>query len=703
MDIHTNTFARYATMYMNINNNKLRKDLERLSSGYKINRAADDAAGLAISEQMRSRIRGLEQGTSNIEQGEGYFNVADGALNEISSMLIRMKKLAVQAVNGTYNDESRADIDAEVQELKKETEEILKNTEYNDIKIWDKDSQVEETIKIQTGSQTHPVSTSMTIELNSHSTTDKNSAKITNANRFAMPALDKTSYKFFFNADPEKGLQLTWNGINGNKYSSDFVPWPSTIPDDWGDDSKLSSSSQSYTINFGEYMKEYISSHPESQEELKGFDLSVTYNTSTYSTTKTVSDFFNDHYIHVYYEVPTYVSISNQSGNELAVSQTPYTTDNNEISKLVSNGEYVGGAYFDYEWVALADRDMEEHSDTSFLEPVNINNGSNKNNISYDKSTGEADGSLALYFNLNNVGRVQSVFNSANIFIKNDRTGSIERKSVSFSDGHHDASKLKSAVESALNDTTDMADSGNFIYIDYQLNTDEAFYYYYNRKYGTNISNDLAYYNTPVVGTFFIAFPIYKTDTVSSVFDKINNIKTIDFYSGDQNSDTGHAGQANYLLSGKNVFSSSTNVTMPQYEDKKIKHEKLIIQNSSIQSDKEEFTYEYLDNQRLGIDGLSTDTLDNAHDAISTIDNAIGIVNVQRAVFGAYTNRLEHVHSNNMNANENVTAAESRIRDTDMATEIASYSKNNIISQASMAMLAQANQSGQGVLTLLRG
>jgi flagellin len=105
----------------------------------------------------------------------------------------------------------------------------------------------------------------------------------------------------------------------------------------------------------------------------------------------------------------------------------------------------------------------------------------------------------------------------------------------------------------------------------------------------------------------------------------------------------------------------------------------------------------------LAVTGLSMGSVTGANSAITKIQTAINNVSAYRADLGAKQNRLEHTINNLKTTNENVTAAESRIRDTDMAKEIASYTKNNILSQAAQSMLAQANQSGQGVLTLLRG
>ena len=106
----------------------------------------------------------------------------------------------------------------------------------------------------------------------------------------------------------------------------------------------------------------------------------------------------------------------------------------------------------------------------------------------------------------------------------------------------------------------------------------------------------------------------------------------------------------------------------------------------------------------LGVNGLKVDGTDdtNAKNAIETIKESIQKVSTQRSALGAVQNRLEHTISNLDNVVENTTSAESQIRDTDMATEMVKYSNNNILAQAGQAMLAQANQSNQGVLSLLQ-
>ena len=139
MVIQHNLAAMNANRQFKINTDKTRKIAEKLSSGYKINRSADDAAGLAMSEKMRRQIRGLGQAAENIQEGIGYVQTAEGALNEVHDMLQRMNELAVKSANGTNTDEDREYIDAEVQQLKEELDRIFDTTTFNEIKIWEPD------------------------------------------------------------------------------------------------------------------------------------------------------------------------------------------------------------------------------------------------------------------------------------------------------------------------------------------------------------------------------------------------------------------------------------------------------------------------------------------------------------------------------------------------------------------------------------
>lgn len=126
------------------------KALERLSTGYRINRAGDDPAGLAISEKMRGQISGLNMASKNIQDGISMVQTAEGALNETHAMLQRMRELSVQAANDTLTDDDRARIDVEFQELKKEVTRISTDTEFNTRKLLNGDNATTP-LKIQAG------------------------------------------------------------------------------------------------------------------------------------------------------------------------------------------------------------------------------------------------------------------------------------------------------------------------------------------------------------------------------------------------------------------------------------------------------------------------------------------------------------------------------------------------------------------------
>jgi flagellin len=136
MRINNNIMAMNAHNQLRTNNYKQGKSIEKLSSGLRINRAADDAAGLAVSEKMRGQIRGLGQAQRNAQDGISLIQTAEGALNEVSNMLTRMKELAVQKANGTYDKKDKSNIQLEMSSLNAEINAIKTNTEFNDKKAF---------------------------------------------------------------------------------------------------------------------------------------------------------------------------------------------------------------------------------------------------------------------------------------------------------------------------------------------------------------------------------------------------------------------------------------------------------------------------------------------------------------------------------------------------------------------------------------
>ena len=130
--VNNNIAALNARRRLNTNNRDLNLRLERLSSGLRVNRAADDAAGLSVREGMRAEISGLKMNVLNAEQGSNLLQVAEGSLNEISAMLIRMRELAVQSASSTVNDQNRESIQAEYTQIINEIDRVALSTSYND-------------------------------------------------------------------------------------------------------------------------------------------------------------------------------------------------------------------------------------------------------------------------------------------------------------------------------------------------------------------------------------------------------------------------------------------------------------------------------------------------------------------------------------------------------------------------------------------
>lgn len=135
MRINHNITALNNHRNMSLNNVATGKNMEKLSSGLRINRAGDDAAGLAVSEKMRGQIRGLEQAQRNVQDGISFVQTAEGAMNEVSAMLTRMKELNVQKENGTYSTSQKDNIDVELDALADQIDSIMDNTKFNGINI----------------------------------------------------------------------------------------------------------------------------------------------------------------------------------------------------------------------------------------------------------------------------------------------------------------------------------------------------------------------------------------------------------------------------------------------------------------------------------------------------------------------------------------------------------------------------------------
>ena len=137
MIVQHNLTSMNANRMLGVTTGQQAKSSEKLASGYKINRAADDAAGLTISEKMRGKIRGLNKAADNAADGISLIQTAEGALNESHAILQRMRELSIQAANGTETDDDREAVQNEISQLQEELTRISETTEFNTMKLLD--------------------------------------------------------------------------------------------------------------------------------------------------------------------------------------------------------------------------------------------------------------------------------------------------------------------------------------------------------------------------------------------------------------------------------------------------------------------------------------------------------------------------------------------------------------------------------------
>ena len=151
MIINNNISSLTATNAIKRAESSLNSSIEKLSSGLRINKAADDAAGLAVSEKMRSQIRGLDMAKRNIQDGISLVQTAEGAMDEIHNMLQRLRELAVQSANGIYTDTDKDNIQAEADELIAQIDEIANNSNFNGVNLLDGQADIDIQVGVNSG------------------------------------------------------------------------------------------------------------------------------------------------------------------------------------------------------------------------------------------------------------------------------------------------------------------------------------------------------------------------------------------------------------------------------------------------------------------------------------------------------------------------------------------------------------------------
>lgn len=537
MIINHNLMANNAINRMNSNSANASKSMQKLSSGLRINSAADDAAGLAISEKMRGQIRGLDQASSNAQDGISLIQTAEGALNETESILQRMRELSVQSSNDTNTDDDRASLQDEIKQLKSEVDRIGNNTEFNTKKLLNGNL---------SGSASGGTGTSLG---------DATSASIETG---VMNPADFTS-------GSTQNFQVK---LDGHTFDLSGV---------------TSTDSFAFYDDLETKLKAAIDAHntanPNDKVEYAKFDIDVTDATNM-----------------------NFKITSGTTGTSSEISITPLEDGTNTTQQA--------GSEF---------QDLLTDNATA---------------------TASSDGELT----------------AANATAITALSGNALKMSFNGHDIDVNLTTVDAATYATGADIQDVADD---------LETD--------------INQALSDYKD-LTGTDFGTVDVTVKDGKISITSSKSD--TVSFEISDDS-----AGVAD-TLGLSNVASGEQGGLDFQIGANK---------NQSINLQINDMTA-----SGLAVSDVDISTKDGANNAIDTIDAAIKNVSAERSKLGAYQNRLEHTINNLSTSSENLTSAESRIRDVDMAKEMSTYSKNNILAQAAQAMLAQANTQPQQVLQLLR-
>ena len=537
MIVQHNLTAMNANRQLGISTSALAKSTEKLSSGYRINRAADDAAGLAISEKMRSQIRGLDQASTNAADGISMIQTAEGALNESHSILQRMRELCVQAANGTETDEDRGNIQDEIEQLQEELDRIASDTEFNEMKLLDGSLSA----NAVGGSASGP--------------------------KFGV--YDKTLKAFVTSDVKEVAVKVANDAAVG------------------GESAIWNAGGTELTIHLAENMTYTQAEIDELIQEAKQED-----STATGTPAK----------VEVNLKYGSLTADATTVGGEKTVAGKKATS----AKETIATANFVGADQIQI----TANRYGDDHE-------IKID-------IKFDAKAGAESCSIT--------------------------TAATYAADGSLTAAGGYTLKLQSGKEYTEEDIeTLLAEAG--LDMDVTLSS----------------SKDPDEPNT-----------VFITDSNETVTLQLQNGAGL----GDEDA---YLGEAKYgtQAGGRGI----------------------ILQVGANEGQTMSFSIEDMSATALGVNdsnvNLSTQT--GASRSLGKIDDAIAKVSKQRSLLGAVQNRLEHTITNLDNTAENLQAAESGIRDVDMAAEMVTMSKYNILQQAGQSMLAQANQATQGVLSLLQG
>ncbi len=610
MVIRHNLAAANAGRQYNIVGKRKAKNMEKLSSGYCINRAADDAAGLSISEKMRRQIRGLSQGVENTQDGVSLCQVADGALNEVHDMIHRLEELSVQSANGTNSEGDREMIQQEVHQILTEINRISDTTTFNEQNLFGGAAAEEAAI----------------YAAQNHAGTPAKAAKVSSLMTYGIGASRAagTVCGDFTVSGGTLGTDYTFSGGVLTIKSGAAVIIQNTNP-------------ASATTNRIE-----VASGVSANITLAGVNIDVSSRNNNAA-----------------------LKIADNSTGNITV-----TLAGGSSNKLKSGRECAG---------------LQKNS--------NASSGTLR-------ITGS--GTLTVQGGYNAAGIGSSHFNhTSNIVISG---GTVTAKGGQYGAGIGGSGGGGSASNITITGGTVTA-AGGFNGAGIGGGSD----YYNNDGNGENI--------TITGGTVTATGGTNGAGIGGGTAGRGGNI-TI---TGGTITVTGGGNGADHIGSGKKGPSTSMDVkrlggiiteggvttdygggTTGGGSGSTAGSKRWWIQCGSEPGVGMFVEIDAMNTNLLGLSGLNVTTVEGADDAMDSVGGALAYVSAMRSKIGAQQNRLEHTIANESNIVENITAAESCIRDADMAEEMVAFSIADIFAQAGAAMLAQANTAGQGALSLLQ-
>ena len=700
--INTNLKALVAQESMRSSDLKLSAAMERLSTGTRINTAKDDAAGLAISNRMTSQIRGMAKAIQNTNDAISMTQTAEGAYKGVNDILARMRELSVQSATGTMNDNDRSSIQLEVAQLKSQIDDIATKTNHNNIKLLDGSAQK---VVIQTGTNQGD-----TINLNFASARTKDIGVGTRATLASAGGQYVAATSF--DALEDSAMYLNGVAIGASQALSDNA---STVA------ASASAISKAAAIN--------------AKSELSGIYAKVDTNvvsgtggmtaaalTGTITINGVTTDSFSTSAASTSLSRKATVTAINAKSEQTGVVAIDTEDDTLGVTLQAKDGRNIDIAFTTLTAAATGVRDtgtfvgsynlytLDSRSiDVSFQTgDQNVEAFSGLRNGSYASDT-------ALYNTYKRATAAEATAPSDTTtgLLSNDSlivNGVAIGQALATDDSASDTTAASStreasaiAIAAAINRKTDLTGvtasaSPNVVRGEGFTAGTSADVYLNGVTFTAN-----AVTRNAVIDSFNDVSD--RTGVVASAWGEGIELRAVD----GRNISIGSALAANIGLTGIGIGSAAgsatavtyySQVTMQSDNTFEVKSGNAGIPNLELLGFRQG-TFGGADNG-LKINQVDVSTVSGANQAIVAIDAAIETISKSQANSGALNNRMDYIVANLAEASQNMSASRSRILDTDYATETSSLAKQQIISQAATAMLAQANQQPQSVLSLLK-